>query len=97
MRGRTPPRESPLPPPADPATRTLRATVEWSAGLLEEAERSLLEVAAVFADGWTIQPAAKAAALEENRALELSEELARHSLISRAALRVAGQRPDPLG
>ena len=61
--------------------RTLRATVEWSVGLLEEAERSLLEVAAVFVDGWTIQAAARAAGLDEDRALELSEELARHSLI----------------
>jgi len=61
--------------------RTLRATVEWSVGMLEEAERSLLEVAAVFVDGWTIQAAAKAAGLDEDRALELSEELARHSLI----------------
>ena len=61
--------------------RTLRATVEWSVGLLEEAERSLLEVTAVFVDGWTIQAAAKAARLDEDRALELSEELARHSLI----------------
>jgi len=32
-------------------------------------------------DGWTIQAAAKAAGLDEDRALELSEELARHSLI----------------
>ena len=61
--------------------RTLRATVEWSVGLLEEAERSLLEVAAVFVDGWTIQAVATAAGLDEDRALELSEELARHSLI----------------
>jgi len=61
--------------------RTLRATVEWSVGLLEESERSLLEVAAVFVDGWTIQAAARAAGLDEARALELSEELARHSLI----------------
>ena len=34
--------------------RTLRATVEWSVGLLADAERSLLEVTAVFTDGWTI-------------------------------------------
>ena len=60
---------------------TLRATVEWSVGLLTDAERSLLEVAAVFADGWTIQAAAQVAVLEEDRALELSEALARHSLI----------------
>ena len=61
--------------------RTLRATVEWSVGLLTGAERSLLEVAAVFTDGWTIQAAAAVAGLEEDRALELSEALARHSLV----------------
>jgi len=61
--------------------RTLRATVEWSVGLLENAERSLLEVAAVFTDGWTIQAAAQVAGLEESRTLELSEALARHSLV----------------
>jgi predicted ATPase len=61
--------------------RTLRATVEWSVGLLEDAERSLLEVAAVFVDGWTIQAVAQVADLDEDRALELSEALARHSLV----------------
>ena len=62
--------------------RTLRATVEWSVGLLEEGERSLLEVAAVFADGWTIEAAARVAGVDEDRALELSEALARQSLFS---------------
>jgi hypothetical protein len=61
--------------------RTLRATVEWSVSLLGDAERSLLQVAAVFVDGWTIQAAARVADLDEDRALELSEALARHSLI----------------
>ena len=61
--------------------RTLRATVRWSVGLLTDAERSLLEVTAVFVDGWTIQAAAQVASLEEQRALELSEALARHSLV----------------
>ena len=61
--------------------RTLRATVQWSVGLLEDGERSLLEVAAVFVDGWTIQAASQVAGLEEERALELSEALARHSLV----------------
>jgi predicted ATPase len=60
---------------------TLRATVQWSVGLLEDAERSLLEVVAVFVDGWTIGAAAQVAGLGEDRALDLSEELARHSLI----------------
>jgi predicted ATPase len=61
--------------------RTLRATVQWSVGLLEDAERSLLEAAAVFADGWTVQAAAQVAGLEEDRTLDLLEALARHSLV----------------
>ncbi len=61
--------------------RTLRATVEWSVGLLTDAERSMLEVAAVFTDGWTIQAAAQVAGLDQDRALELCEALARHSLV----------------
>ena len=61
--------------------RTLRATVEWSVDLLEDAERSLLETVAVFVDGWTVEAAAQVAGLSEDRALELSEALARHSLI----------------
>jgi predicted ATPase len=61
--------------------RTLRATVEWSVDLLEDPERSLLEVAAVFTGGWTIQAVAQVAGLDEDRALELSEALARHSLV----------------
>jgi predicted ATPase len=61
--------------------QTLRATVEWSVGLLDAAERSLLETTAVFVDGWTIEAAAQVADLDEDRALELSEALARHSLI----------------
>jgi predicted ATPase len=59
--------------------RTLRATVEWSVGLLDDAERSLLETVAAFVDGWTVAAAAQVADLDEHRALELSETLARHS------------------
>jgi predicted ATPase len=61
--------------------RTLRATVQWSVGLLEDAERSLLETLAVFKDGWTVEAAAQVAGLDEDRALTLCEALARHSLI----------------
>jgi predicted ATPase len=61
--------------------RTLRATVEWSVGLLEEAERSLLETAAGFVDGWTVEAAVQVAGLDEDAALELSEALVRHSLV----------------
>ena len=72
--------------------RTLRATVEWSVGLLEDAERSLLETAAVFVDGWTVEAAAQVAGLDEDRALDLTEALARHSLIY---LDPAGDGPRP--
>jgi predicted ATPase len=61
--------------------RTLRATVEWSVGLLDDAERSLLETMAVFVDGWTIEAAADVAGVDEDRALALTEALVRHSLI----------------
>ncbi len=61
--------------------RTLRATVAWSVGLLTDDERSLLEVTAVFVDGWTIQAAAQVAQVDEDLALELSEQLAGHSLV----------------
>jgi predicted ATPase len=61
--------------------RTLRATVEWSIGLLDDPERSLLEAAAVFTGGWTVEAAAAVASVEEDRALELGEALARHSLV----------------
>ena len=61
--------------------RTLRATVQWSVGLLEDAELLMLEVLAVFVDGWTIDAAAHVAGVGDDRALELLEALARNSLI----------------
>ncbi len=61
--------------------RTLRATVQWSVGLLDDAERSLLETVAIFTGGWTVEAAAEVAGLEEDRTLELTEALARHSLV----------------
>ena len=61
--------------------RTLRATVQWSVDLLDDAERSLLETMAIFAAGWTIEAATEVAGLKEDRALELTEALARHSLV----------------
>jgi predicted ATPase len=72
--------------------RTLRATVEWSMGLLEDAERSLLETTAVFVDGWTTDAAAAVSGLGEDRTLDLTEALARHSLIQ---IDSPGRRPRP--
>ena len=61
--------------------RTLRATVEWSVGLLDEEERHLLAVLSVFADGWTLDAATYLCELTEDRALDVIDELARHSLV----------------
>ena len=61
--------------------QTLRATVEWSVGLLDEGERSLLETMAVFVNGGTLEAAAEVAGLDEDRTLDLTEALAGHSLI----------------
>jgi predicted ATPase len=61
---------------------TLRATVDWSLEMLDDAERSLLETTAVFVGGWTIEAAAEVAGLGEDRTLELTEALAAHSLIN---------------
>lgn len=58
--------------------------MQWSVGLLDADERSLLETVAVFVDGWTIAAAAKVTGLDEDRTLELSEALARHSLVQLA-------------
>ena len=40
-----------------PRQRTLRATVDWSYGLLAEPERALLRRLSVFAGGWTLEAA----------------------------------------
>ncbi len=72
--------------------RTLRATVDWSVGLLDQAERSLLETAAIFVDGWTVDAAAQVAGVDEDKALELTEALARHSLVH-LDITDHGQRP----
>ncbi|MEV0720874.1 AAA family ATPase, partial [Asanoa sp. NPDC050611] len=61
--------------------RTLRATVEWSVDLLDGPERALLETTAVFLDGWTVDAAADVANLGENQTVDLTDALARHSLI----------------
>jgi predicted ATPase len=60
---------------------TLRATVQWSVDLLDDNERSLLETMAIFVDGWTVYAAGQVADLAEDQVLDLSEALARSSLI----------------
>jgi predicted ATPase len=72
--------------------RTLRDTVDRSVSLLDDAERTLLETVAVFVDGWTIEAAAAVADLDEDEALDLTEALARNSLIS---LEISDRGPRP--
>ena len=62
--------------------RTLRATVEWSVDLLEEAERQMLATLSVFVEGWTVEAAVHVSGLPEERALDLLDELTGHSLVS---------------
>jgi predicted ATPase len=62
--------------------RTLRATVEWSVGLLDEAEQRFLFALSVFADGWTLAAATNVCGLEEDRVLDLLDALAAHSLVN---------------
>jgi predicted ATPase len=61
--------------------RTLRATVEWSVGLLDAPERTMLYTLAAFVDGWTIEAATRVAELNEDRTLDLVEALALQSLV----------------
>ena len=62
--------------------RTLRATVEWSIGLLDEDERRMLTTLAVFVDGWTLAAAVHVTGLSDDRTLDLLDALAGHSLVS---------------
>ncbi|MET0326925.1 MAG: DUF4062 domain-containing protein [Ilumatobacteraceae bacterium] len=62
--------------------RTMRATVEWSIGLLDGAEQELLAVLAVFVDGWTLAAATSVSGRTEDETLDLLDALAGHSLVS---------------
>jgi len=61
--------------------RTLRATVEWSIGLLDDAEQHMLATMSIFVEGWTVDAAVYVADLTEERALDLLDALAGHSLV----------------
>jgi predicted ATPase len=62
--------------------RTLRATVEWSIGLLDEAEQQMLATLSVFVEGWTVDAAVHVSDLTEDRALDLLDGLAGKSLVN---------------
>src|SRR5262249_54300308 len=64
--------------------QTLRATVEWSYGLLSESERRLFECLAAFAGRWTLDAAeavCSGAGLEAGDVLDLLVQLVDKSLI----------------
>ncbi|NEK58840.1 DUF4062 domain-containing protein [Geodermatophilus sabuli] len=62
--------------------RTLRATVEWSVGLLEDDEQQMLATLSVFLEGWTVEAATAVSGLPEDRTLDLLDELSGHSLVT---------------
>jgi predicted ATPase len=62
--------------------RTLRATVEWSVGLLDDTEERMLGALSIFVEGWTVDAAVHVSGLTEDRTLDLLDSLAGHSLVS---------------
>jgi predicted ATPase len=62
--------------------RTLRGTIDWSVGLLSDAEKEMLATLSVFVDGWTLEAAVSVSGLDEDRTLDLLDALAGHSLVS---------------
>ena len=62
--------------------RTLRATVEWSVGLLDDAEQHMLATLSVFVDGWTVAAAMHVSERTEDEVLDLLDALAGHSLVN---------------
>jgi predicted ATPase len=62
--------------------RTLRATVEWSVGLLDDAEQRMLATMSIFVEGWTLEAAVHVSGLTEDRTLDLLDSLAGQSLVS---------------
>lgn len=61
--------------------RTMRATVEWSIGLLADNERELLGSLTVFVDGWALDAATRIAGRLEDQILDLLDALTGHSLL----------------
>jgi predicted ATPase/DNA-binding CsgD family transcriptional regulator len=60
-----------------PRHQTLRATMDWSYGLLAERERTLLRRLSVFAGGWTLEAAEAVCAGEEIEPADVLDALSR--------------------
>ena len=68
-----------------PRQQTLRALIDWSYDLLNEAERALLRRLSVFAGGWTLEAAeavASGGAIEREDVLDLQTHLVDKSLVA---------------
>jgi non-specific serine/threonine protein kinase len=72
---------------APPRQQTLRATLDWSYGLLAEEERAVLNRLAVFAGGFTLDAASAVACDERLAPIEVVDVLAR--LVARSLVVVA--------
>jgi predicted ATPase/DNA-binding SARP family transcriptional activator len=70
--------------------RTLRATLEWSHGLLDETERTLLARLAVFSGGWTLEAAETVCGEDDLDVLDTLASLVDESLV-RGLRRPAGE------
>jgi predicted ATPase len=63
--------------------RTLRATLDWSHGLLDDAERTLLARLAVFSGGWTLEAAEAVCGEDGLQVLDALASLVDESLVRR--------------
>jgi len=82
-------------PGALPHQQTLRATLDWSHALLNQAERTLFHRLAVFAGGWTPEMAARVCAGEGLGGAAIPgvlEALTRQSLLRREEMPDGGRR-----
>ena len=61
--------------------RTLRATIDWSFGLLDASLAGVMAALAVFTEGWTLDGVSAVCQMDELAALEAMDDLDRHSLI----------------
>jgi predicted ATPase/class 3 adenylate cyclase len=78
-----------------PRQQTLRATLDWSYGLLSDQEQTVLRRLSVFAEGWTLEAAEAVCAgdgVEASQVLDLLTQLVDKSLVSMEARKEARYR-----
>lgn len=67
-----------------PRQQTLRATIDWSYGLLSEVEQALLAQLSVFSGGWTLEAAEAVCSISAGRVLDTLSALVDKSLVQSA-------------